>query len=131
MAALQYRDARSAAGGRTIGATRAARLARSMDANPDPRLDQLLRRMVLLGLALVLLLPAARESGAWLGAAPLWLLGMPLASWWALHRFRLPRWPRADATALQSRRRRRAGAVQARRRGPGIRPPRSGVADVA
>jgi hypothetical protein len=37
---------------------------------------------------------------------------MPLVSWWALHRFRLPRAPHA----LPGTRRRRRGSAQARRR---------------
>jgi hypothetical protein len=43
---------------------------------------------------------------------PLWLLGMPLSAWWALHRFALPR--RAQMQAVPLRRRCR-GSVQARR----------------
>jgi hypothetical protein len=80
----------------------------------DRRLDLAMRRIVLIGAALVLAVPAARGHSVWLGALPLWLLGMPLASWWALHRFRLPRWPQPAAT---SARRRRSGNAQARRRG--------------
>lgn len=56
-----------------------------------PKLDRALRRVVLTGLTLVLLVPMARGQIPWLGWAPLWLVGMPLAAWWALHRFRLPR----------------------------------------
>lgn len=82
----------------------------------DRRLDLAMRRIVLIGTALVLAVPAARGDSTWLGALPLWLLGMPLASWWALHRFRLPRWPQPAAT---SARRRRSGSAQARRRGGG------------
>jgi hypothetical protein len=80
---------------------------------PDPRLERALRQLVAIGalLALVLL----RVDSPWFGALPLWLLGMPLVSWWALHRFRLPRLSRA--TAGSPRRRRRAPA-QARRRLP-------------
>jgi hypothetical protein len=81
---------------------------------PDVRLEGALRRIVLAGALLVLAIPAARGSSQWLGALPLWLLAMPLASWWALHRFRLPRL-RAQAPANATRRRRR-GTVQARRR---------------
>jgi hypothetical protein len=81
--------------------------------NVDPRLDRVLRQLLLCGLFAVLLLPAARGSSAWLGWLPLWLLAMPATAWWALHRFRLPQWQaRRDA---QVRRRRRSGA-QARRR---------------
>jgi hypothetical protein len=42
----------------------------------------------------------------------LWLLAMPLVSWWALHRFRLP----LPQHALPGARRRRRGSPQARRR---------------
>ena len=78
--------------------------------NPaDPRLEAVLRRVLFTGLALVVAVPAARGSSAWLGALPLWLLAMPAVSWWALHRFRLPRMARTP-----SRRRRRS--AQARRR---------------
>lgn len=81
---------------------------------PDPQLERLLRRVVAIGLALVLLFPLARGQIPWLGWAPLWLVGMPLAAWWALHRFRLPLWHR-DAS-------RRRGRPQARRR---VRAPRA------
>jgi hypothetical protein len=83
---------------------------------PDPRLERAVRRLVLAGCALVVVLPAARGSSAWLGALPLWLLAMPLVSWWALHRFRLPR------IAMPATPRRRRGGVQARRRRT-MRPP--------
>jgi hypothetical protein len=84
------------------------------NATCDRRLELAMRRIVLVGAALVLAVPAARGDSVWLGALPLWLLGMPLASWWALHRFRLPHWPQPATT---SARRRRSGAAQARRRG--------------
>lgn len=71
-------------------------------------IDSLLRQAVILAALAVLLLPAARGQSHWLGWTPLWLLGMPLVAWWALHRFRLPTPPRAL-------RRRRRGP-QARRR---------------
>ena len=93
---------------------------RRLDPHPiaiDPRLDRGLRRLVLIGLTAVLLLPAARGYSGWLGWMPLWLLGMPLAGWWALHRFRLPRWPQPLRPA-PGLRRGRPGPVQARRRGP-------------
>jgi len=57
---------------------------------PDAALDRVLRRAVLAGLALVLLVPLARASTDAVGWLPLWLVGMPAAAWWALHRFRLP-----------------------------------------
>lgn len=83
-------------------------------ATPDPRLDLCLRRSVWLGCTLLLLIPAARGHSEWLGWLPLWLLGMPLIAWWALHRFRLPRWPSTQVTDLPYQRRRRG--AQARRR---------------
>jgi hypothetical protein len=49
---------------------------------------------------------------------PLWLVAMPLASWWALHRFRLPR---ATAATVHVRAPRRRRGAQARRR-PVARP---------
>jgi hypothetical protein len=76
-------------------------------------LDRLLRQVVIVGTLAVLLVPAARGSSEWLGWLPLWLVGMPLAAWWSLRRFPLPR------VALQLPRRRR---VQALRRGRGRRP---------
>lgn len=80
---------------------------------PDPRLERLMRRIVLVGVLLVLALPVARGHNAWLGAGPLWLLGMPLVAWWALHRFALPRVPQAGTSGVRSRRR---SGPQARRR---------------
>lgn len=70
-------------------------------------LDSALRQAVILGTVAVLLIPAARGNSEWLGWWPLWLVGMPLAAWWALRRFPIPE------IALRLPRRRR---VQARRR---------------
>ena len=86
--------------------------------NPDPRLERLLRQTVLVSTVLVLAVPMARGHSVWFGSLPLWLLGMPLVSWWALHRFRLPR---PAQSAVKSNGRRRRGAVQARRRPDGRR----------
>ena len=80
---------------------------------PDPRLERLLRQAILLSTLLVLAVPMARGDSVWFGPLPLWLLGMPLVSLWALHRFRLPL-PAQPRVAGAGRRRR--GAVQARRR---------------
>lgn len=93
----------------------AASPGRNLEIAPDPRLEYCLRRAVLIGAMLVLAVPAARGQNLWFGAMPLWLLGMPLASWWALHRFRLPR-ARVAAAAGPGVRRRHAGRPQARRR---------------
>ncbi|MDQ3039846.1 MAG: hypothetical protein M3R16_08635 [Pseudomonadota bacterium] len=84
-------------------------------APPDPRLELWLRRSVWLGCALLLLIPAARGHSALLGWLPLWLLGMPLTAWWALHRFRLPHRP-AHTAAVSLHRRRRRGPQALRRR---------------
>lgn len=81
----------------------------------NPRLERLLRQTVLVSTLLVLAVPMARGHSVWFGSLPLWLLGMPLVSWWALHRFRLPR-PAHSAVSSNGRGRRRRGAVQARRR---------------
>ena len=71
------------------------------------QLDAVLRHAVILGTLAILFIPAARGSTQWLGWLPLWLVGMPLAAWWSLRRFPLPK------LALRLPRRRR---VQARRR---------------
>ncbi|UYB53017.1 hypothetical protein OCJ37_03410 [Xanthomonas sp. AM6] len=82
---------------------------------PHPGLRRLVLQALLAGLALVLVWPAARGSGEWLGWRPLWLLGMPLSAWWALHRFPLPLRPlRRVLARLRPR-------VQARRRAPAWR----------
>jgi len=91
-----------------------------LSARPDPRLERLLRQTILVSTLLVVAVPMARGHSVWFGSLPLWLLGMPLVSWWALHRFRLPR--TARPTPVRSGRRRR-GTVQARRR-PDGRPDR-------
>lgn len=83
---------------------------------PDAHLDRVLRRLLLTGLALVVLVPLARASTDWLGWLPLWLVGMPAVAWWALHRFRLPaggRLPRA----IRRRRTPQARRVRAHRIG--------------
>ena len=95
-----------------------------MNPTCDRRVELAMRRIVLVGAVLVLAVPAARGYSPWFGALPLWLLGMPLASWWALHRFRLPQRDRPMPST--ERRRRRSGVGQARRRGnPGVRPGRA------
>ena len=72
------------------------------------QLDAILRNAVVLGALAVLLVPDARGTSAWFGWLPLWLLGMPLAAWWSLRGWPLPR------VALRLPRGRR---VQATRRG--------------
>ena len=84
---------------------------------PDAVLDRVLRRAVLAGLALVLLVPLARASTDAVGWLPLWLVGMPAAAWWALHRFRLPAAARRFRSAA---RRRPPQARRLRARHPGL-----------
>ena len=89
-------------------------MSHGINERPDPRLATILRRTAIAGAALVLAVPAARGYNPWLGAMPLWLLAMPLASLWALHGFRLPSFrPASQVPATTLRRRRRP---QARRR---------------
>ena len=57
---------------------------------PDPRLVAALRQVLFAGIALVLVIPAARGHSQWFGAWPLWLVAMPAVSLWALHRFPMP-----------------------------------------
>lgn len=73
----------------------------------------LLRRILMAGIASVLLLPAARGYGDWLGWLPLWLVGMPLSALWAAHALHMLR--RAPVAASGTARRRRH-RPQARRR---------------
>ncbi|HET8818407.1 MAG TPA: hypothetical protein VFM73_02585 [Xanthomonadaceae bacterium] len=67
-----------------------ARFRRSATGVVDPRLEEVLRASVAVGGVLVLLWPGASGSHAAIGWLPLWLVGMPLAAWWAAHRFGLP-----------------------------------------
>ena len=78
----------------------------------DPRPERYLRTAVILGALAVLLVPAARGSSDWFGFLPLWLLGMPLAAWWSVAGFPLPR----AAVALPRRRRAQARRVTFRMR---------------
>jgi hypothetical protein len=84
----------------------------------DPQLERTLRLVLSAGLALVVLLPAARGSSEWLGWLPMWLVGMPAMALWSLHRFRLP--VRPAAASLAPVRRRRSGAQARRRKGPAV-----------
>src|SRR5690606_11047885 len=94
------------------GATVMTPMSAIRNERPDPRLAAILRRTAIAGAGLVLGLPAARGYNPWIGAMPLWLLAMPLASLWALHGFRLPRLAPAGLSTAARRRRR----PQARRR---------------
>ena len=69
------------------------------------QIEAALRQLLVLGIAAVVLIPAARGSSLWIGWLPLWLVGMPLVAWW-----RLPRLHRPQLGLALPRRRR----VQAR-----------------
>lgn len=90
-------------------------------AMPDPRLHLWLRRSVWFGATLLALMPAARGHSEWFGWLPLWLLGMPLTAWWALHRFRLPRRAAMQVAPLPYRRRRRGPQAHRRSQPPATR----------
>jgi predicted MFS family arabinose efflux permease len=90
--------------------------ARSQAALTHPQLERSLRLILGAGLALVLLLPAARGVSEWLGWWPMWLVGMPAVALWALHRFRLPARVTAARKGVQAAPRRRRSGMQARRR---------------
>ena len=81
-------------------------------------LDAILRHAVILGTLAVLLIPAARGSNAWFGWLPLWLVGMPVAAWWALHRFRVPTVLRRVRPAAARRRAPQARRLRTRGTGP-------------
>lgn len=83
---------------------------------PDPRLVAALRQVLFAGIALVLVIPAARGHSLWLGAWPLWLVAMPAMSLWALHRFPLPGLRGRVAGAAATR-----VVAKPRRRGPQAR----------
>lgn len=91
-------------------------VARNEAALAYPQLQRSLRLILGAGLALVLLLPAARGFSEWLGWWPMWLVGMPAVALWALHRFRLPARVTAARKGVQAAPRRRRSGMQARRR---------------
>jgi hypothetical protein len=102
-----------------------------LDRRHDPRLDRALRICLTWGTLAVLMLPFARGYSSAIGWMPLWLIAMPASAWWALHRFALPSWPRAQANPTRRRRRR---LPQAQRRAtrmsaPSVsRRPQAGIA---
>ena len=77
------------------------------------RIESFLRQLVILGIAAVVLIPAARGSSLWIGWLPLWLVGMPLAAWLSLLRLPKPQ----IAWALPRRRRPQARRQRVRRVG--------------
>ncbi|MBB1087161.1 hypothetical protein H4F99_01520 [Lysobacter sp. SG-8] len=92
---------------------------------PHPLLDEVLRGAVAVGATLLLVLPEARGMHPALGWLPLWLLGMPLAAWWAAHRFPLPgRTGDAPAPRRPAATRRMPQARRRRRLRPGLHQPR-------
>lgn len=89
------------------------------DTDSHDALDRLLRQVVIVGTLAVLLIPAARGSTHLLGWLPLWLVAMPLAAWWSLRRFPLPK------VALRIPRRRPAQALRRTRIRRPVRLPRA------
>lgn len=89
---------------------------RSESALVHPQLERSLRLILGAGLALVLLLPAARGFSEWLGWWPMWLVGMPAVALWGLHRFRLPARVASVRKRAQAAPHRRRSGAQARRR---------------
>ncbi|MEO8364976.1 MAG: hypothetical protein ABI538_02095 [Pseudoxanthomonas sp.] len=87
----------------------------------DPQIERTLRLILMGGLVLVLLLPAARGHSDWLGWLPMWLVGMPAVAWWSLYRFRLPIRKDSALESAKSTRRRRPGTQARRRAVPGMR----------
>ncbi len=83
---------------------------RSNSHDTHQAVERLLRQVVILGTLTVLLIPAARGSSVLIGWLPLWLVGMPLAAWWSLRRFPLPRvtWQMPRRRRVQALRRSRA-----------------------
>jgi len=82
---------------------------------PSPLLDETLCTAAAVGPALVVLWPGARGISA-AGVLPMWLVGMPMLAWWALHGFALPaRRPMAVAVEGTGRPGNRRGPAQARR----------------
>lgn len=75
-------------------------------------LDETLRIALGAGLALVLLIPAARGMHGLLGWVPLWLVAMPAVALWALHGFSMPATRRGPRPAMRHVR----APMQARRR---------------
>ncbi|MCD9033992.1 hypothetical protein LDO32_20000, partial [Luteimonas sp. Y-2-2-4F] len=79
-----------------------------------PLLRRLLLGALFLGAVAMLSLPAARSLASPVGAMPLWLIGMPLASLAALAlRARLQASPRASAPPASAAPRRRPSAAPA------------------
>ena len=82
------------------------------------QLDAVLRHAVILGTLAILFIPAARGGSEWFGWLPLWLVGMPVAAWWALHRFRVPTVLRRVRPAAARRRAPQARRLRTRGTGP-------------
>ncbi len=68
------------------------------------QIEVFLRQLVVLGVACVVLVPAARGSSPWVGWLPLWLVGMPLAAWLSLLRLTRPRSAPPRRRGAQARR---------------------------
>lgn len=84
------------------------------DAAPRTVLEDVLRTALLLGVALVLLIPSVRDTQTAVGWLPMWLVAMPAVALWALRGFAMPQ-PAPRAERVRSTRRAMA-LPQARRR---------------
>ncbi|GAB3389756.1 hypothetical protein [Lysobacter fragariae] len=98
----------------------------AIEAPLEASLDALPRYALAIGLALVVLLPAARGFSQTLGWLPLWLLAMPAVALWALRlsdRMRRDGDQGAVRPDHSTAARRRRSEPQARRRNrPALRP---------
>ena len=91
----------------------------SVSAQPDPRLSRFLWQWLTVGVLCVLLFPAARGDGLWLGWLPFWVLIAPLLSLLVSHRRALAAAWRGVLVPAPRRRPIRNAGPQARRLGLG------------
>jgi hypothetical protein len=82
---------------------------------PDPRLSRFLWQWLSIGALCLLLFPAARGDGLWLGWLPFWALIAPLMSLLVLHRRVLAAAWRGVLVPVSRRRSVRRSGPQARR----------------
>lgn len=87
---------------------------KSVSFRPDAVILHCLLGALFLGIVAMLSLPAARGYNAWLGALPLWLLGMPVTAIAASRLVR--RLPLARQAVAANRRNRGNAGAPARRR---------------
>jgi hypothetical protein len=93
-------------------------------ANPDPRLNRILSQWLTVGALSLVLFPAARGDGLWLGWLPFWAVIAPLVSLLVLHRGVLASAWRAMAVSAPHRQRLPRTGLRTRRAGFGGLPRR-------